>query len=104
MFSLVRGGLVVFPNADAGAVASGHAPSHTLRLLCRISQICIVDRHSRTLLFAQCDVDAETRFVPNGMHTPVGAILLRHLLGVWYRSGETQIEQLAGSCLILSRC
>src|SRR6266702_4450314 len=59
LISLVRGGLLVIPNADAGVVASGHAPFHTLQLLTWISQVCIVDRRSGTLLFAQCVVDPE---------------------------------------------
>lgn len=83
-----RGGVVEFPNADAGVVASGHGSIHSLQHLCRISQVCIVDRRSRTVVFAQCAVDPKTGLVQNGMYSPDGVILLRHLLGVWHRSGE----------------
>ena len=81
---IIRGGLLVFPDADAGVVASGHAPVHSLQFLSRITQVCIIDRHSCAFIFAQCAVDPKTGHVQNGMHTSVRAVPLRHLLGIWY--------------------
>lgn len=81
---LFRGGFLVVPDADVGAATSGHASFHSLQLLYRISQVSIVNRCPCTFLFAQCIVDPEIGLVPNGMYSPVGAVRLRHLLGVWY--------------------
>ena len=83
-YLLFRGGLLVVPDAVAGAVACVPGPFHPLQLLYWISQVCVIDRHFCAFLFAQCTVDPKTGLVQNGMHTSVGAVRLRHLLGIWY--------------------
>ena len=49
---LFRDGHLVVSNADASVITGGPASFHSLQLLWRISQVCVMDGRSRAFLFA----------------------------------------------------
>ena len=65
-------------------------PVHHLQLWPKpVPQIGTTHRHARAIILLQRTMLAYTRFIQDGLYIAVWPVLVRRLVGLWYRRGES---------------
>lgn len=79
--------ILIVENAHSGFTAPVIRPSFALQFRHNNAKVGTDYRHPGAIIFAQCVVPSEDRLFQDGLDTVEWSFPIRHLVGVWDRSG-----------------